>query len=52
MVKVLKPKGGGQKAPVKSARKERPKKDTSFDPREESLAVLSRFYLGPMDLDM
>jgi hypothetical protein len=52
MVKVLKPKAGGKKAPVRSAKKESPKEDVPFDFREESLNMLSKFLLGPTDLEM
>jgi len=56
MVKVLKPKGEVKKVEGKApaARSAKPAKKTrvTYDQREESLAMLSQFYLGEMDLKM
>ncbi len=51
MVKVLKPKGNVKKVQKKEVREE-PQKEASVDSWAESLRVLSKFYLGEMDLTM
>jgi hypothetical protein len=52
MVKVIKPRSEAKKTAAKKAQKTEDARETPLDPRAESLMMLSRFYLGEMDLEM
>lgn len=52
MVKVLKPRGGVKKPQMTKEVKPAPSEEQVVDQRAESLKMLSKFYLGEMDLSM